>query len=485
MAMKDQNRLGFVCRLCLALAAAAALLQSVPAGACQTPVYRYAMYNWAPSPYYVFYLYWGEPAEEDKAVNELIVELAEGRPAAANVYFRPIDVSQEEQMERLPGAVRDAWQLNEEAKLPAHLVFTPWGQELFTGRLDEAAVQKMVDSPARAELGKLLDEGPIAVLLMLPGADEAENTKAEEAAKELIARAADGKIMLDMSAYMPPPVQEDPNAHAAHAHSQQEDSQQADTAEEVKGVDVGFLKVDRADEAEDWLIRSLMMVEQDLPEFADKPMIFATYGRGRALEPYVGKGITADNLEEVVYFLGSACSCQVKEQNPGADLLVKWDWDATADRISQNDPSLIDDYAYQEYPVDSLDELVPPADESTTAQPEAAAEESAAAEADSSLAVASVNQPASVNEAAEEPESPPVESLAAVVTAPPKEAAAETSDASEPEAAIDEAAATGAADSGDPGALASRQIWTYGIGLAIATLLVAGAGFVMIRKSAG
>lgn len=41
----------------------------------------------------------------------------------------------------------------------------------------------------------------------------------------------------------------------------------------------------------------------------------------------IGAGITADNIQEYAEFLVSACSCEIKEQNPGFDLLLAADWD--------------------------------------------------------------------------------------------------------------------------------------------------------------
>ena len=41
------------------------------------------------------------------------------------------------------------------------------------------------------------------------------------------------------------------------------------------------------------------------------------------------KDITADNLKEAARFLTGPCTCKVKEQNPGVDLLVLADWLAT------------------------------------------------------------------------------------------------------------------------------------------------------------
>ncbi len=43
-----------------------------PATACNTPVFRYAMYNWPTAPYYLFYFHYGQIADEDKAINKKI-----------------------------------------------------------------------------------------------------------------------------------------------------------------------------------------------------------------------------------------------------------------------------------------------------------------------------------------------------------------------------------------------------------------------------
>ena len=69
-------------------------------------------------------------------------------------------------------------------------------------------------------------------------------------------------------------------------------------------------------------------------EFAGQPMIFAVFGRGRALPPFVGKGITRENLLECVYFLTGACSCTVKDQNPGMDLLFAENWWTVAEKLA-------------------------------------------------------------------------------------------------------------------------------------------------------
>ena len=51
------------------------------------------------------------------------------------------------------------------------------------------------------------------------------------------------------------------------------------------------------------------------------------FGRGRVLGCLFGEYITKKNIREATAFLSGACSCEVKELNPGVDLLVAAPWD--------------------------------------------------------------------------------------------------------------------------------------------------------------
>ena len=76
------------------------------------------------------------------------------------------------------------------------------------------------------------------------------------------------------------------------------------------------------------------------------------YGRGRALPPYIGKGIVYDNLVEVADFITSACSCTVKDQNPGVDLLMSFDWDSASAAVAER-------FGSEEGNNETLDDLFP------------------------------------------------------------------------------------------------------------------------------
>jgi len=55
-------------------------------------------------------------------------------------------------------------------------------------------------------------------------------------------------------------------------------------------------------------------------------LIVPVFGRGRALEVIPAPQVNADLIHDLTEYLCGACSCQVKEQNPGFDLLLSTDW---------------------------------------------------------------------------------------------------------------------------------------------------------------
>jgi hypothetical protein len=74
-------------------------------------------------------------------------------------------------------------------------------------------------------------------------------------------------------------------------------------------------------------LNSLLNSEPDLHEYSDQPLAFPVFGRGIVLYALVGKGISPETIKSASSFIVGPCSCQVKEQNPGFDLLLSHDWD--------------------------------------------------------------------------------------------------------------------------------------------------------------
>ena len=87
----------------------------------------------------------------------------------------------------------------------------------------------------------------------------------------------------------------------------------------------------------------LLNVEDDLKDIQE-PMLFGIFGRFKTLEPLLGKGITEENINLMVDYFTAECSCLIKDDLPGTDILFpdKWDNPRTAllNKIIDDNPLL-------------------------------------------------------------------------------------------------------------------------------------------------
>ncbi|MDP6554478.1 MAG: hypothetical protein QGF59_00175 [Pirellulaceae bacterium] len=313
--------------------------------ACETPVYRYAMYRWQPTPYEVYSFHDDSNSEAHAAVEEAIADVSEGTDNRANVVFIPVNLTADPELNGLTPDIKAAWTSQKDRSLPSYLISTPYGVQIYSGKLDIGTIETLVESPARKLMAQQLEAGKIGVLLFLSGKDKKENERTKKILQGLVKEVGEGKISLY-------------SAPSDDAASEEE------SATANPGLELGLIEVKRDDKKEAWLVRSLLAMESDLPD-ESRPMVFLSYGRGRALLPYIGEGITRENLLREVEFISGACSCTVKEQNPGVDLLVRYDWDAAsaalADRFGTEEGN-----EGQFGPTDFLPQLIIP---SSTAPP--------------------------------------------------------------------------------------------------------------------
>ena len=70
----------------------------------------------------------------------------------------------------------------------------------------------------------------------------------------------------------------------------------------------------------------LLNVEDDLKGIQE-PMLFGVFGRFKALEPLLGSGISEENISLMIDYLTSECSCLIKDDLPGTDILFTDKWE--------------------------------------------------------------------------------------------------------------------------------------------------------------
>jgi hypothetical protein len=107
---------------------------------------------------------------------------------------------------------------------------------------------------------------------------------------------------------------------------------------------IQVIEVNRNDPSEKHFISMLLNVESDLKTI-NEPMLFGIFGKFRALEPLVSGGITEENVSYMIDFFTADCSCVIKDDLPGTDILYSGTWESPAtamvNAILDADPSLV------------------------------------------------------------------------------------------------------------------------------------------------
>jgi len=256
--------------------------------ACSTPVFQYALENWPPDVY------------------DLVV--AGNGLSEAAVRAQADTVLQRDANGTLNAALRlqqDAALAGGSGRIELRFPHRPApAAPLWSAPWSTAALRQVADSPVRARLADELLHGASAVFLFLP---------AGRADADAAARTRLQTILDELARALPPPAPA-------------EDQAPADVPATPRVIRFAILDVPREDPAEAFLRALLLATEPDLAGLHE-PMTFPVFGRGRVLYAIVGGGINREVLGETCAFLTGACSCQVKAQNPGVDMLLRADWD--------------------------------------------------------------------------------------------------------------------------------------------------------------
>jgi hypothetical protein len=285
----------FLLSLCVACLAFA-----LPLWACSIPVFRYALERWPSDAYRALVFHRGPMTEAQRAELKNLTDDGLAGQLHANIAVQTVDLDQHPDPEFLA-----IWEQSKSASLPWIVVsHLKAGGALWSGPLAEAGIKQVLDSPARREIVRRLAAGESVVWTLLEIGDP---QKDNEAAKLIESRLAYLSNVLQL-----PKLDQQELATPA--------------AEDQLRLAFSVVRVSRRDPAEQAFVQMLLGSEPDLAELAE-PLAFPVFGRGRVLYALAGKGINEQHIDEASSFLIGSCSCEVKEQNPGVDLLVSADWD--------------------------------------------------------------------------------------------------------------------------------------------------------------
>lgn len=265
----------------IALPMAAMLLISV-VHACNIPVFRYALERWQPDHCKVTITYREAlTARQQESVGAL------KKAANIDVVLKQSDKATDSANTVVSCQVTNGYKVN-----------------VWQGDLADLPKLHLNKSPARSELSRRLLKGDAVVWLMIQSKDDAKNKAARKRMKKEF-------VALEKKVPMPEGI----GLPGSELFS--------DVPLLLK---FSLLEIDATDPKEAFLVKFLTGIQSDA--FADgEPLLVPVFGRGRALEVIPASDLTSSLIEDLTMFLSGACSCQVKERNPGFDLLIAADWD--------------------------------------------------------------------------------------------------------------------------------------------------------------
>jgi hypothetical protein len=299
------------------------LLPAAAVHACNVPVFRYALERFQSDPFDFVIYHRGPLGAGAKAAVDAMQKLAADSSSPVQLQVRLVDLAALAK----PGALPDprlappskppadapppSPQLPAGAVLPWVMVVPPGDEQaspLWSGPFRAADLQSLLDSPARRTLAERLLKGDSAVFVLL----ESGRRAADEAAEQLLRKTLAG---MEKSLQLP---------------SQDDDAGNPDNQIRSKvplRIAFSVLKVSRADPAEKRLVEMLDHFLEK-PGMPQGPIVFPVFGRGRVLAVLSGESLTSDALQEAGDFLCGNCTCMMKGQLPGADLLLAADWES-------------------------------------------------------------------------------------------------------------------------------------------------------------
>jgi len=296
---------------------------SSAAVACDVPVFRYALERWQRDLYRVFVLHEGEMDAANTALAKKLEEASVYEDGNANVNVRTIDLSDAEMKEKFYAFYPVASEIK--ATKPEILLFYPASTGvddiLWQGKLNPENVSELLESNPTEQLLRGILLGSSATFLLVECEDAAKVKKARATVEATLKKLKqeiklpEGIVQADGSV-----TGENLTAFEAAA------TDPTNILESGIPLKIDFNLVRLPNRKGNAIFHAILDKTHNAAEVVNEPKLYAFFGRGRFIGPVAGEGINAENLEELAYYLTAACSCQVKNQNPGLDFLTNLDW---------------------------------------------------------------------------------------------------------------------------------------------------------------
>ena len=319
---------------------------------CSTPVFRYALEMWPAYSYVIEVIHDGNLSSSQQKAFDLLKNAAS---SDISTNLKIIEKAQSNTSNSEVAMIKMSFP--EEHKIPG---------TLWQGPLTKENVEKIINSPSRKQALENIRRGDAAVWLFLEsGNTERDDKQFKVLQKELVRLSKTLKL----------------SETATDVSGKLLDIKVINT-----GVNFSLVRIDRNDPLEEVFINILLGTEADLQYFKNAPLAFPMFGQGRVLYALAGNGIKSKNIETACSTIIGWCSCTIKDDNPGTDLLFMANWDSIIGDSSWIQPEQIPEitglsgFIAEETENDELIEVQKELKEKETASPEIAAEDRLMAE---------------------------------------------------------------------------------------------------------
>jgi len=269
---------------------------------CNIPVFRFALERWQPDPYELTFLTKGKPNVADLKALSPLSQFAKQHPKQCRVseYAMNSEIENEE-IAKLAG------QLDSQTQFPYLLVRNKIGRgriaTSWQGPASDLNMEEFFKSPVRTELANRLLKGHSVVWLVVASSNQQTTLKLTTQLSSKL------KVLQEKI-----PIPEGVGLPGSELYSTIPLS-----------MKFSVVTIKRDDPKERILVNLLKQFQPDV--FAeDVPLVVPVFGKGRALEVVPGDRLNANLIEDLSNFLSGACSCQVKDLNPGFDLPLAVNW---------------------------------------------------------------------------------------------------------------------------------------------------------------
>ena len=281
------------------------------ATACQVPVFRYALERWESDKYQ---LYLVTPKALDQEQTKL-VSTFNNELEHTNLELNILDTSRltDDQLWKLPTIDTSVKEAQLALYYPRSSAFK---EPILTLPLTGGNLSKLIKSPARRDIINHIINGSSCVWLVLH-AGQAEQ------AKQVQTR-LDGYLKkIEKTISIPDGIIGTEERHKITDNTDLEDVLRSEIPLKIS---FSTQIIDRQSSAEKTFIATLLKSSPDTLTQNGEILIIPVFGRGRQLPPMPASRLEYAPILNGCQYLCGACSCQVKDQNPGSDLLIHENW---------------------------------------------------------------------------------------------------------------------------------------------------------------